>query len=298
MFVSFSLDSLNPAIILIKMLNNKDKIKINDFYIGGISTPLVLIGGPCVIETYEGCKRIASELKRVSDLYKVSYIFKASYDKANRTSLGSYRGLGVKKGIDILCKIKSELNLPVLSDVHCKHEIDIVADVLDVIQIPAFLCRQTDLILAAARTKKPINVKKGQFLSPWDMKYIAEKILSTGNGKILFTERGTSFGYNNLVNDMRAIVIMKEMGFPVIYDVTHSVQLPGGEGSRSGGNREFSLPLARAAVAVGSDGLFLEAHEDPEKALSDSATMLRIKDVEKLIKEVVAIRNALKPDME
>lgn len=267
-------------------------MNICDFDIGE-SAPLVLIGGPCVIESYESCLNVANKLKSIIEPLNVSFIFKASYDKANRTSVNSYRGPGIRKGIDILLKIKKELNIPILSDVHCINDIDLVTDVLDVIQIPAFLCRQTDLILAAAGSGKPINVKKGQFLSPWDMKNIAEKILSAGNEKIIFTERGTFFGYNNLVSDMRSIVVIKKMGYPVIFDATHSVQLPGGQCGQSGGDRNFVLPLAKSAVAAGSDGLFLEVHEEPEKALSDSATMISLNDVEYLLKQVVAIRNVL-----
>ncbi|MGR3178588.1 MAG: 3-deoxy-8-phosphooctulonate synthase [Candidatus Anammoxibacter sp.] len=267
-------------------------MKICNFNIGE-SYPLLLIGGPCVIESYDGCLNIANRLKSIAESLKISFVFKASYDKANRTSFKSYRGLGIKKGIEILLKIKKELNVPILSDVHCINDIDLVKDVLDIIQIPAFLCRQTDLILAAASTGKPINVKKGQFLSPWDMKYVAEKIHSTGNRDVIFTERGSFFGYNNLVSDMRSIVVIKEMGYPVIYDATHSVQLPGGNGEQSGGDRKFVLPLAKAAVAAGCDGVFIETHEDPEKALSDSATMVNLNEVEGLLKQLVAIRNVL-----
>ena len=253
----------------------------------------MFIGGPCVIESYEACLNIASRLKSIAESLNISFVFKASYDKANRTSVKSYRGPGIKKGIEVLLKIKKELNVPILSDVHCVKDIDLAKDALDIIQIPAFLCRQTDLLLAAAKSGKPVNVKKGQFLSPWDMEHIAGKIQSTGNKDVIFTERGSSFGYNNLVSDMRSIVVMKEMGHPVIYDATHSVQLPGGEGGQSGGDRKFVLPLAKAAVAVGCDGLFIETHEDPAKALSDSATMVNLNEVEGLLKQVVAIRNVL-----
>lgn len=267
-------------------------MKICNFEIG-INAPLLVISGPCVIESYESCLTIAEKLKSITDSLNVSYIFKASFDKANRTSINSYRGPGIEKGIDILLKIKSKLNVPILSDVHCRTELDKVADALDVIQIPAFLCRQTDLILAAAQTGKPINVKKGQFLSPYDMKYVAEKIKSTGNDKIIFTERGTFFGYNNLVSDMRSIVIMKKLGYPVIFDATHSIQLPGGEDGKSGGDRDLVAPLAKAAVAAGSDGLFLEVHETPDKALSDSSSMLYLDDVESLLSKAVEIRNVV-----
>ena len=223
-------------------MKNKHKIGVNGI-IFGEKHPLVLIAGPCVIETEKDCCQIAEKINDIAIKANIPFIFKASYDKANRSSIKSYRGPGVRKGIKILSKIKKEIGVPVLSDVHCCSEVDMVQDVLDVIQIPAFLCRQTDLLLHAAKTGKPINIKKGQFLAPWDVKHIAEKVLSTGNKNIIFTERGTMFGYNNLVADMRSIVIMKKMGFPVVFDATHSVQLPGGMGSTSGGQREMIEPL-------------------------------------------------------
>ncbi|MBI2559586.1 MAG: 3-deoxy-8-phosphooctulonate synthase [Planctomycetes bacterium] len=257
----------------------------------GYKKPLVLVAGPCVIESRSSCLNIAKKLKALTERLEIPFIFKASYDKANRSSLRSYRGPGLKKGLEILSEIRNSLNVPILSDVHLPDDIEAVKETLDVIQIPAFLCRQTDLILEAARTGKPINVKKGQFLAPWDVKNIAEKILSTGNKNIIFTERGTSFGYNNLVSDMRAIVIMKKLGYPVFYDATHSVQLPGGRGTSSGGECEMASPLAKAAVAAGCDGLFLEVHEHPEKALSDSATMLSFKMLLPLLKQVKQIHN-------
>ena len=273
-------------------MKNKGEVQIKDIILGG-NHPLVLIAGPCVIETEEICCRIAEKIKEITCRAKIPFIFKASYDKANRTSLKSYRGPGVEKGIKILSKIKKQIGVPIISDVHCSSEIDVVNEVLDVIQIPAFLCRQTDLVIQAAKTLKPINIKKGQFLAPWDVKNIAEKILSTGNRSIIFTERGTMFGYNNLVTDMRSIVIMKGMGYPVVYDATHSVQLPGGEGSASGGQREMIEPLTKAAIAVGCDGLFLETHENPEKAMSDSSSMLPINLLFPLIEKVKIIREAL-----
>lgn len=265
-------------------------IRIKDIALGH-NQPLVLVAGPCVIEGWDGCFRIAKKLKTLTERLEIPFIFKASYDKANRSSLSSYRGPGLEKGLEILSEIKTRLNVPILSDVHSPYEVEAVKEILDVIQIPAFLCRQTDLILSAAKTGKPINVKKGQFLAPWDMKNVAEKILSTGNKNIIFTERGTSFGYNNLVSDMRAIVIMKKLGYPVLYDATHSVQLPGGLGTSSGGQREMVIPLARAAVAAGCDGLFLEVHEHPEKALSDPATMLSFEMLTPLLKQVKQIRS-------
>lgn len=258
--------------------------------------PLAFIVGPCVIETFESCLRLAERVKNIFETKKIPFVFKASYDKANRTSIDSYRGPGVYEGIKILAEIKKRLDLPILSDVHCKEDIPIVSDILDIIQIPAFLCRQTDLILAAAKTDKPINVKKGQFLAPWDMKSVSNKIRSTGNEQILLTERGSCFGYNNLVSDMRSLVIMREFGYPVIYDATHSVQLPGGQGNVSGGERNMVIPLARAAIATGCDGLFLEVHDAPEKALSDAATMLSLKDLPYLIEQVLEIHQIVKSE--
>ena len=276
-------------------MKNNNNIEVNGIMFGE-KHPLVLIAGPCVIETEKDCCQIAEQIKEIAIKANIPFIFKASYDKANRSSIKSYRGPGVKKGIKILSKIKKQIGVPILSDVHCCNEIDMVQDVLDIIQIPAFLCRQTDLLLHAAKTGKPLNIKKGQFLSPWDVKHIAEKVLSSGNKNIIFTERGTMFGYNNLVADMRSIVIMKKMGFPVVFDATHSVQLPGGMGSTSGGQREMIEPLTNAAVSVGCDGLFVETHEKPEKALSDSATMLPLKQLLPLLKKAIRIREALKSD--
>ena len=273
------------------MINNNN-IGINGIMFGE-EHPLVLIAGPCVIETEKECCQIAEKIKEIAIKANIPFIFKASYDKANRSSIKSYRGPGVKKGIKILSKIKKEIGVPVLSDVHCCREIDIVQDVLDVIQIPAFLCRQTDLLLHAAKTGKPINIKKGQFLAPGDVEHIAEKVLSTGNKNIIFTERGAMFGYNNLVADMRSIVIMKKMGFPVVFDATHSIQLPGGMGSTSGGQREMIEPLTNAAASVGCDGLFVETHEKPEEGLSDSATMLPLERLLPLLKKAIRIREAI-----
>ncbi len=274
------------------VMNNNYEFKVNNILFGD-KHPLVLIAGPCVIESEDECCRLAEEIKEIASKTKIPFIFKASYDKANRTSIKSYRGPGVKKGIKILSKIKKQIGVPILSDVHCCSEIDIAKEVLDVIQIPAFLCRQTDLILHAAKTGIPINIKKGQFLAPWDVKNIADKVLSAGNKNLIFTERGTMFGYNNLVADMRSIVIIKNMGYPVIFDSTHSVQLPGGKGSVSGGQREMIAPLTSAAVAVGCDGLFVETHENPGKALSDSASMLPLRQLSPLIKKAMRIREAL-----
>ena len=269
-----------------------NKIRINNIILGD-NYPLVLIAGPCVIETEESCCRIAEKIMNITHTAKIPFIFKASYDKANRTSVKSYRGPGLEKGVKILSKIKKRFGMPLISDVHSCNEIDIAKETLDILQIPAFLCRQTDLLLHAAQTGKPINIKKGQFLAPWDVKNVAEKVLSTGNNNIIFTERGTTFGYNNLVTDMRSIVIMREMGFPVVYDATHSIQLPGGEGTTSGGKREMILPLTLAAVATGCDGLFIETHEKPENALSDSKSMLSLDLLPPLIEKAKRIRAAI-----
>jgi len=278
------------------MLSQKVKIvNVRNLAIGQ-RQPLVFIAGPCVIESHESCLKLADKLKTIFQAKKLPFIFKASYDKANRTSVNSYRGPGVKEGIKILADIKKRLDLPILSDVHSEEEIPIISETLDIIQIPAFLCRQTDLILAAAKTGKPINIKKGQFLAPWDMKAVVEKVRSTGNEQILLTERGTCFGYNNLVSDMRSLVIMRELGYPVIYDATHSVQLPGGQGNVSGGERNMIIPLARAAVATGCDGLFLEVHENPEKALSDAATMLSIEALPNLLDQVLEVHRVVTTD--
>jgi 2-dehydro-3-deoxyphosphooctonate aldolase (KDO 8-P synthase) len=245
--------------------------------------PFFLIAGPCVIENEAITLEVARFLKKTEDDFGIPIIFKTSYDKANRTSLNSFRGPGQDKGLEIILRVKEATGLPVLSDVHHINEIDKAAEVLDVIQIPAFLCRQTDLILAAARTGLPINIKKGQFLSPWDIEPVIEKVISTGNHSILLTERGTSFGYNNLVVDIRSIAIMKEFGFPVVFDATHSVQLPGGEGITSGGQREFVGPLSRAAVAAGADGVFMEVHPDPDSALCDGPNSLPLHELNPLL---------------
>lgn len=260
----------------------------------GQGQPLIFIAGPCVIESHEGCLKLAGQLKNLFEIKKVPFIFKASYDKANRTSVNSYRGPGIHEGIQILADIKKTLDVLVLSDVHSAEDVSVVKDVLDIVQIPAFLCRQTDLILAAAETGKPVNVKKGQFLAPWDMRSVVEKIRSAGNEQILLTERGASFGYNNLVSDMRSLVIMRELGYPVIYDATHSVQLPGGQGNVSGGERRMVAPLARAAVATGCDGVFLEVHETPDKALSDASTMLPLRDLPDLVDQLIRIHGLLR----
>lgn len=268
-------------------------VSVGNIKIGG-GNPLVLIAGPCVIESEPSALRHAEKIKAIAGRLDIPYIYKSSYDKANRTSLRSYRGPGLKKGIKILEKVKKEVGLPILSDVHCREELDIAAKVLDVIQIPAFLSRQTDFIIAVAKTRKVVNIKKGQFMAPWDIRNVIEKVESAGNRSIIITERGVSFGYNNLVSDMRALAILAGLGYPVVFDATHSTQLPGGLGKASGGESRFVPVLARAAVAAGCDGLFLEVHEKPESALCDGPNSIALKDLEKLlimVKEIHSIVN-------
>jgi 2-dehydro-3-deoxyphosphooctonate aldolase (KDO 8-P synthase) len=255
--------------------------------------PLVLIAGLCAIESESACIEAAARIKSIASGLDIPFIFKSSFDKANRLSLGSYRGPGLKKGLAILKKIKFKFKIPILSDVHCAKDMPAAAEVLDIIQIPAFLCRQTDIILAAAKTGKVVNIKKGQFLAPWDILPIIKKVESAGNRKILITERGVSFGYNNLVTDLRSLAIMRNFGYPVIYDATHSVQLPGGQGNCSGGQAEFVAGLSRAAVAFGCDGLFLEVHPDPKSAPCDGANMINFKGLEDLLQQVKKIRQVL-----
>jgi len=259
----------------------------------GEKNPLVLIAGPCVIESESSCLEAAGKIKAIAASCGIPFIFKSSFDKANRLSVGSYRGPGINKGLAILKKVKQQLKVPVLSDVHCAKDMPAAAKVLDIIQIPAFLCRQTDIMLAAARTGKVVNIKKGQFLAPWDILPIIKKVESTGNKNILITERGVSFGYNNLVTDYRSIAIMRGFGYPVIYDATHSVQLPGGKGACSGGQSEFVAGLSRAAVAFGCDGLFLEVHIEPKTAPCDGANMINFKELESLLKQIKKIERAL-----
>ncbi|HYA26487.1 MAG TPA: 3-deoxy-8-phosphooctulonate synthase [Thermodesulfovibrionales bacterium] len=264
------------------------KINIAGAIVGGDAPPLI-IAGPCVIESEEMTFETARRLKETCSTIGLSFIFKSSYDKANRTSMKSSRGPGIDRGLKILSDVKSRLGVPVISDVHSVEEVRPAAEVLDALQIPAFLCRQTDIVLAAANTGKAVNIKKGQFLAPWDVKNIIEKFTCTGNHDLFITERGTSFGYNNLVVDFRGFPIMRSFGYPVLFDVTHSLQLPGGKGSSSGGEREFAEPLARAAAAVGVDGLFLEVHPEPEKALCDGPNMIRLDNFERLITMIKAI---------
>ncbi|MDP2861383.1 MAG: 3-deoxy-8-phosphooctulonate synthase [Desulfobacterales bacterium] len=267
-------------------------MKVGNITIGGDNPP-VIIAGPCVIEDKETTLYIARYLKELAQKLDISLIFKASYDKANRTSIDSFRGPGLAAGLQILDQIKKDLGLVILSDVHSINEIDKAAKVLDIIQIPAFLCRQTDFILEIARAGKPVNIKKGQFLAPWDIGNVVEKIASTGNRNILITERGAMFGYNNLVVDFRSIQIMQDTGYPVIFDATHSIQLPGGAGKSSGGDRKFAPVLAKAAVAAGADGIFMEVHPDPDKALCDGPNSLPLDGLYDLIKKLMAVRKAI-----
>lgn len=269
------------------------EVRVGTVTVGGRG-PLVLIAGPCVIESEAGCLETAGFLAHLTLSLGIPFIFKSSYDKANRSALGSYRGPGLAKGLEILGRVKRELGIPVLSDVHRFEEVAPAAQVLDILQIPAFLCRQTDFVLAVAGAGKVVNVKKGQFLAPWDVGNVVEKIESTGNEKILLTERGTSFGYNNLVADMRALVILREMGYPVVFDVSHSLQLPGARGSSSGGQREFIAALARAAVAVGIDGLFMEVHPNPQTALCDGPNSQPLEGVKQLLEQLLAIDRVAK----
>lgn len=257
-----------------------------------------LIAGPCVIEGEDFILKTADQIARIAAARQFPFIFKSSYDKANRTAVSSYRGIGLEKGLRILEKVKSEIGAPVLSDVHSAEEATAAGKTLDVLQIPAFLCRQTDLLVAAGQTGKVVNVKKGQFLAPWDMSNVVEKLESTENKKIFLTERGASFGYNNLVSDMRSLVIMRRFGYPVVFDGTHSVQLPGGGGKVSSGQREFVAPLSRAAVAAGCDGLFLEVHPHPDQAPSDGPNMIDFAQLDQLLKEIRSILDALGPNRE
>lgn len=268
------------------------EILINEKVKIGGTNPFFLIGGPCVIENQDHAFFMAKEIKKICEDLQISFIFKASYDKANRSSISSYRGPGAERGLEILRTIKDELLVPVLSDVHETNQIEKAAQILDVIQIPALLSRQTDLIVEASKTQKPINLKKGQFLSPHEMKNAVEKALSQGNEKLIITERGTFFGYNNLVFDIRSIPIMKKWGFPVVIDASHSVQKPGGEGSSSGGEAEFIPYKAKAGVSVGADGVFLEVHDNPSQALSDKYNSLILKDLRNLLASLLRLRQA------
>lgn len=269
------------------------EISVGNVTIGG-NRPLVLVAGPCVIENEAATLRAAERLVAITTAVGMPLVFKASYDKANRTSVTSFRGPGLREGLRILAKVKSSFGVPLLSDIHGIEQIDDAAAVLDVLQIPAFLCRQTDLVVAAAKSGRVLNIKKGQFLAPWDMANVVNKAVDSGNDKLILTERGVSFGYNNLVSDMRSLPIMRQLGYPVIYDATHSVQLPGGQGGSSGGQREFVEYLGRAAVATGIDGIFMEVHEDPDKALCDGPNSVKLDHLAGLLQKLKAIDAVVK----
>lgn len=271
----------------IKTIHVTDKLSI------GQDLPLTLISGPCVIESEDFTLKMAEAIAKVCDRLQIPFIFKSSFDKANRTSVTSFRGQHLQEGLRILQRVKDEIGVPVLTDIHESSQAAEVAEVVDVLQIPAFLCRQTDLLLAAAATGRTINVKKGQFLAPWDMKNVVKKLEAGGAENILLTERGTSFGYNTLVVDFRSLPQMRELGYPVVFDATHSVQMPGGQGDKSGGQRQFVPYLARAAAAVGIDALFMEVHENPEIALSDGPNMIPLAELESLLKQVISVRQSL-----
>lgn len=269
-------------------------VRVTDSVVFGQGHPLVLIAGPCVIEDQKTVMAIAEGLVDITSRLKVPFIFKASFDKANRTSLRSFRGPGLKKGLLVLTAVKKTFHVPILTDVHLPEQAAEVATVADILQIPAFLCRQTDLLVAAAKTKKIVNIKKGQFMAPWDMKEVAKKVSDSGNKKILFTDRGISFGYNTLVSDFRGLAIMRGLGYPVIFDATHSVQQPGGRGKTSGGQSEFVPLLARAAVAAGCDGIFTEVHLNPKSSKSDGANMLPLDCLENLLTDLIMIDAVVK----
>jgi len=270
------------------------EVVLNDKVIFGNNRPFVLLAGPCVIEGEERVLRIAEKVKEITERLEIPYVFKSSYDKANRSSIESFRGPGLEKGLKILQKVKDKFDLPVISDIHTIGQAESAAEVLDIMQIPAFLSRQTDLVVAAGKTGRVINVKKGQFLAPWDIEQVVKKIESTGNEKILLTERGVSFGYNNLVVDMRSFPIMRDTGYPVVFDATHSVQLPGGAGDSSAGERKFVPYLTRAAVGAGVDALFMEVHDEPSKALCDGPNMVSLEDLEELLIKAKAIDEIFK----
>ncbi len=270
-------------------------IQIANIKFGGNNPPLI-IAGPCVIESEDIVFYIANVLTQICNKFNLPLLFKSSYDKANRSSLFSFRGPGLEKGLRILENVRSKFDIPIISDVHSVDEIKKASEILDVLQIPAFLCRQTDLILAASNTGKPVNIKKGQFLAPWDIKNVIEKFISTGNENLFITERGTCFGYNNLIVDFRSFAIMRSFGYPVVFDVTHSLQLPGAMGKSSGGQREFAPSFIKASIAAGVDGLFMEVHPEPENALCDGPNMIKLDDVERLLAKVKTLSEFLKED--
>ena len=269
-------------------------LKITDNIIIGGNNRFSLLAGPCAIESEEMTIEVATELKNICSRLEIPFIFKSSFDKANRTSVTSPRGVGIERGLQILQCVKSELNIPIVTDVHESWQCPIVAEVADILQIPAFLCRQTDLLIAAAETGRAINVKKGQFLAPWDMRNIVEKLRSTGNNRIMLCERGSSFGYNNLIVDMTGLVEMRQFGAPIVFDATHSVQKPGGQGNATGGNREMVPHLMRAALAVGVDAIFAEVHPNPDKAFSDAANQIKLSEIEKILRQAIKIDNIIK----
>ena len=268
-------------------------IKISEFEVSNIR-PFFLIAGPCSIESKDHAINHAGVINEICKKLGINFVYKSSFDKANRSSKGSERGIGIEKGLNILSDVNKEFNIPTLTDVHESYQCKEVANVVDIIQIPAFLCRQTDLLTAAAETQKIINIKKGQFLAPWDMENVINKVLDVGNNNIMLTERGTSFGYNTLVSDMRSIPQMSKFGFPIIFDATHSVQQPGGLGLTSGGQREFVSILSRAAVSIGISGLFIEAHENPDKAPSDGPNMVKLSELKRLLTKLIEIDKIIK----
>lgn len=263
-------------------------VQVGDYKVGQ-GQPLMLMAGPCVLEGYKRSLMIGQKVKQICAELEIPYVFKASFDKANRSSYASFRGPGIEEGLKMLAQIKKDLGVPVVTDIHEPWQAEKAAEVADILQIPAFLCRQTDLVYAAACTGRTVNVKKGQFLAPWDMKNVIKKIEEAGNHNLLLTERGASFGYNTLVTDMRGLAVMRELGYPVVMDATHSVQIPGGKGTTSGGQSQYVPHMARAAAAVGIDALFLEVHDNPAEALSDGPNMVKLDDLEKLLKDVKAI---------
>lgn len=276
------------------MISCTKEIKINSSLSIGGTNRIVFIGGPCVIENEDMILNTAKAIKDITSGFGIGFVFKASFDKANRSSIGSFRGPGLDKGLHILDKVKDKLDIPVLTDVHEPWQCEKVAEVVDIIQIPAFLCRQTELLTAAAKTGKVVNIKKGQFLAPWDMKNVINKVEEMGNEKILVTERGVMFGYNNLVTDMRSLIELRKLGYPVVFDATHSVQKPGGMGDTSGGDREYVAPLIRAAVAVGIDAIFAEVHADPDNALSDGPNMIKLAELHHYLEQMIKIDGVIK----
>ena len=267
------------------LIDKVREVKIMDTITVG-NSEIFLIAGPCVIESEDLVMEVAGKMKEITEKQGIKYVFKASFDKANRTSINSFRGPGLEKGLEILSRVKSKYNLPIATDIHEPWQCKEASKVIDILQIPAFLCRQTDLLIAAAETGKAVNIKKGQFLAPWDMKNVIKKFEEVGNPNIMLCERGTTFGYNNLVVDMRALLEMRKLGYPIVFDATHSVQIPGGQGETTGGNREYVYPLMRSAAAIGIDGIFAEVHPDPDNAMSDGPNMLRLDKIEEVLKSV------------